>query len=229
MRETRELPAVELRASVREFFADDVSERKIHVVAAEQDVIADCCSLQIHVAVAFRDRDRRKVTGAAADVDDEHHVARPELTPKAVTARGQPRVERGLRFLEQGDALETDGFRRLHGELARSRIERRRDREDHFFRAEQHALARTKRFGEMVEVAKGCFHGRNFLDVFRGVQRQQRLATIRAHVGKPALGARDGTSRRFGGARACVVSDRGFRRTPRQRELAFALVRKIQE
>ena len=59
--------------------AHRVRERQVHVVAAEQDVIADRDPLEGERAALLADRDQREVGGAAADVADEHDVADPDL------------------------------------------------------------------------------------------------------------------------------------------------------
>ena len=69
---------------------DDVREREVHVVAAEQDVVADRDAVQLEVAVALEHRDQREVAGAAADVDDEDDVARPHLLAPAAAAGLDP-------------------------------------------------------------------------------------------------------------------------------------------
>ena len=55
--------------------AHGVRQRQVHVVAAEQDVIADGDALEREVAVGLADGDQREVGGAAADVADQHDVA----------------------------------------------------------------------------------------------------------------------------------------------------------
>ena len=54
-------------------------EREVHVVAAEQDVLADRDALEREVAVALRDGDQAEVGGAAADVAHEDQVADARL------------------------------------------------------------------------------------------------------------------------------------------------------
>ena len=61
-------------------------EREVHVVAAEQDVVADRDAMQFQVAFALDDGDQREVGGAAADVDDEDDVADLHLLAPAAAA-----------------------------------------------------------------------------------------------------------------------------------------------
>jgi hypothetical protein len=78
-----QLPGVELAALRRELAGDGIGQRQVHVVAAEQDVLADRDAVQFEVAVAFEHGDQREVAGAAADIDDQDDVARPHLLAPA--------------------------------------------------------------------------------------------------------------------------------------------------
>ena len=73
--EAAKLPLVELGTLAGEPFAHPVGEGQVHVVAAEQDVIADRDALQGEPAALLADRDQAEVGGAAADVADQHQVA----------------------------------------------------------------------------------------------------------------------------------------------------------
>ena len=55
-------------------------ERQVHVVAAEQDVIADRDALEREIAVVFADENQAEVGRAAADVAHEHEIADAELS-----------------------------------------------------------------------------------------------------------------------------------------------------
>ena len=56
-----------------------IGEREVHVVAAEQDVVADGDALERQRALLLVDRDQGEVGGAAADVAHQHDVAGAEL------------------------------------------------------------------------------------------------------------------------------------------------------
>ena len=85
-------------------------EREIHVVAAEQDVLSDCDALKAKLAAFFRYRDQRKVSGAAADIDDEDQIAYPDLLAP-VRVAFDPRIKSCLRFFEKDDVLVARLFR----------------------------------------------------------------------------------------------------------------------
>ena len=86
-----------------------MGEGEVHVVAAEEDVIADGDTRELERALLLHRGDGGEVGGASADVDDEDHVAHLEVTAPVLTARGDPGVERGLRLFEQGQVLEAGG------------------------------------------------------------------------------------------------------------------------
>ena len=103
----------------------------------------------------FAHGDQREVAGAAADVDDQDHVADLHLLAEAAARAGDPAVERGLRLLEQhrlGQAREPRGLGR---QLARGRIERRRHRDRHelLARAARPACSWSQARAQVLEVA----------------------------------------------------------------------------
>ena len=87
-------------------------ERQVHVVAAEQDVLADGHALKRELAVLLGDGDQGEVGRAAADVADEDEVADLDPLAPAVALRVEPGVEGGLRLFEQRDVLEPGGLGR---------------------------------------------------------------------------------------------------------------------
>ena len=120
------MPGVEFFAFGGEPLIDRVSERQIHVVATQQDVVADGDTSERHVAVLGGHSNERKVGGAAADVHDQHHVAGLDLFAEAFAHLLNPRVERRLRFFNQRDVWQAGLLRGFHREVARGGIERRR-------------------------------------------------------------------------------------------------------
>ena len=67
-------------------------EREVHVVAAEQDVLADGDALEREVAVLLGHRDQAEVGGAAADVADEDEIL--PNTPEDSVRRFEPTLIR---------------------------------------------------------------------------------------------------------------------------------------
>ena len=107
-----------------------MGQGQIHVVAAEQHVIADRDARQHQLPGFLADRDEGEIRSAAADVADQHDVADFDLLAPFVMARLDPGIERRLRLLQKGDALQPRRLRRLDGQLARHRVEGRRHRQD---------------------------------------------------------------------------------------------------
>src|SRR5262249_3276243 len=134
--EAAKLPFVELRALRGEALANDVREREVHVVAAEEDVIADGLPLEDEGAPILADRDGRQIRRAAADGAGEHAVADAALRSPCAARRGEPCVERGLRLLDEMHGRKTCLRRGADGEIARGGVERRGDREVDVLRRE---------------------------------------------------------------------------------------------
>ena len=126
-----QLPGVDAMAFPLEALLHDAREREVHVVAAEQDVIADRDALEREVAVVLADGDQAEVGRAAADVAHEHQVADAKLPAPALARAVDPRVEGGLRLLEQRDVREAGVGRGAKRQLARLRVERAGHGEEH--------------------------------------------------------------------------------------------------
>ncbi len=196
-------------------------------------MIADRHAHELERAVLLDGRDRREIGGPAAHVDDEDHVARLELLAPAVAHRLEPRVERGLRLLEQHCVIEARGPRGLHGELARRGIERRGHGEDDVLLGELQPLfleLLIEDLPEVLEVAPRRLHGRDLLHVLRRADGQDAHVPVHAAVREPALRARHEPRGRLhpAGARVLPDDERAIR-VPRQGLRPLALVREIQE
>src|SRR4051794_26342204 len=95
------LPRVDAMPFAFETLLRNAGQRQIHVVAAEQDVIANGDALQREIPVLLADQNQTEVGRAAADIADQHQVAGAELPPPAVTGAVDPRIARRLWLLEQ--------------------------------------------------------------------------------------------------------------------------------
>ena len=101
-----QLPRVDLVSGRFETLLQQTGQREIHVVAAEQDVLADSDALERELTLPLRYRDQAEVRGSAADIADQHQIADLDPAPPLVAKRVQPGIERRLRFFEQRDAFE---------------------------------------------------------------------------------------------------------------------------
>ena len=117
-----ELHCVELRAFALQLRLDHASERKVHVVAAEQDVFANGDTVECQLAVLLFDGDQREVGCAAADVDDEDEIADRDLLAP-VRIGFDPRVEGCLWLFEKNQVLVSGLLRRMRREFTCNRIE----------------------------------------------------------------------------------------------------------
>ncbi len=229
------LPAVDLLALGDELLPDDVGEGEVHVVAAEQDVIADGHAGQLQGAVLLERGDGREIGGAAADVDDQDDVADLDLLAPSVAVPLDPGVERGLRLLEQGDVLDARGGRGLDRQLARRGVERCRHGEHNLLLREGHVRiglgeAVVPRLGEVLEVAPRGLDGGDLLDVLGRADGERGAAAVDAGVAEPALGAGDEAGGRLDAAGAGVLADgEAARRVPGQGLGALALVGDVEE
>jgi len=154
--ERGELPGVDVGAVALELLTDEVRQRQVHVVATEQDVLTDRDPARLEPPILRVEQDGREIGGAAADIDDEHDVANPELRPPGVPAAVEPGVECRLRLLEQRELVQTGGERRLHRVLARGGVERRRHGQDDILIAERSTvgIAGAKRLADVLEDAE---------------------------------------------------------------------------
>ena len=158
------------------------------------------------VAVGCRRRDQREVGRAAADVDDQDQRRRRRAPPSPVAlVRGEPRVERGLRLLEQRDvAAARLRARAATRELARDLVERRRHGEHDVLRrrAARRDAPRPTRRGGARGSAPTPSTGESCGTSSAGAPRQDRGACGRRRRGR----ATTSPTRRAGPARARLAS-----------------------
>ena len=169
-----QLPRVDTMARGFEPALQKTREREIHVVAAEQDVIADGDAFERQLAVAFGDGDQAEVRRAAADVAHEHEVADFDAPAPLLPARVEPGVECRLGLFEQRDVLEPRALRGSQRQLARLLVERRRNGEQHLLVCEcvlDAAVSHTgvERGGQMSQVSRGGVDRRNALNILGAI------------------------------------------------------------
>ncbi len=78
-----------------------IGQRQVHVVAAQQDVLADGQARQGQVAPFVGHGDQGEVGRPAADVADQDDVADLDLLAPFLALDGEPGVKGGLRLLEE--------------------------------------------------------------------------------------------------------------------------------
>ncbi len=111
---------------------DEVGQGQVHVVAADQQVIAHGHAAQHQFAAFFGHGHQREVGRAAAHVADQQRIAQLQGPPPAVAAVGQPGIDGRLRLFEQDQVVGQPGCQgRLAGQLAGAGVERGRHGQHH--------------------------------------------------------------------------------------------------
>ena len=122
-----QLPRIQMVPLFHEALLHDTCEREIHVVATEQNVIADCDTLQRKVAGVLSDQDQTEIGRPPADVAHEEQIAHAKFLAPEVARTRDPRIAGGLRLLEQSDARKTGLGRGAKRQLAGLFVERCRN------------------------------------------------------------------------------------------------------
>ena len=194
----------QLRAG-REFFLEKMGEGEIEVVAAEKKVVAHGDTVQARQGrVGFLLGGKEAEVGrAAADIDDED---------VGFCARGgevgllQPRVERGLRLLEQdrgfGKARAARGFQ---GELLRGWVERCRDGDREVLVGQRGVgMNLVPRGGELLEKCGEGLDGAELIvrGNLAGAEREEFRAAVGGVMDEPGFCGMDDAAGDFGRAGA---------------------------
>ena len=189
------------------------AKRQVHVVAAEQDVLAYGHALQVQIAVLLRHLDQTEVGGAAAHVADQDRLADLHLlTPVALVGR-QPGVERGLRLFQQRESVQPRHLRRLHGQFAGNGVEGGRHGQVDGLPLQPGRWVVLRHLivpgvTQMCKETRDRFHRREPARVVGRIPGQDGLRAVHAAVGEPRLGRRNETGRQFGAAFAGIFAGR---------------------
>ena len=170
---------------------DRTGERNVHVVAAEQEVLAHCDALEPQLAAARPRRDQRQVGRAAADVDHEDERMRRHARPPLLLVRHEPGVEGGLRLLEENDVREARLARRGERQLARHLVERGGHREHHVLRGERLGEARVPCLAQVAEDAGRGVDGRDARHALGRAPGEDRRRPVDPAMAEPRLGRGD--------------------------------------
>ena len=175
---------------------DRIGQGQVHVVATQEDVLADSQTGECEVAPLVGHGDQGEVGRAAADVADQDDVADLDMLPPPVALGGKPGIEGRLGLLQERDLLEPGLARGLHGQLAGHGVERGGD-------GEQHLLVLQPLIGllagdpgvpdvaEMLEIGRRRVDRRDLRHTFQRGPGQDRAAAIDPGVRQPALGRAD--------------------------------------
>ena len=173
----------------------ELGKGEVHVVAAQEQMIADRLANEADFALLLDRLDQAEVAGAAADIDDETAGARLQAANFLGRVDRQPAVKRGLRLFEQRQVLQSRPPSRLDGQVPGDIIERSRHRQHHglvfhsiFIAVASHRVVPA--FDHVLQIARGSLNRRNALDISRGAPGQQRRRPVHAGVAQPGLGGR---------------------------------------
>jgi len=184
------LPWIQFDALVAERLRRLISQRQVHVVAANQQMVAHGLALQDQFPFFLGDFDQRKIRRPAADVTDQQHVVQFQRATPAVAQRIEPSIDGCLRFFQQQQAAWQAGSQgRFAGQIASRRVERCGHRQHDELVRQRHIGKRLlPRGDQMFQVAACGGHRRDLGDARRRVPRQDLAAAIDSCMTQPRLG-----------------------------------------
>ena len=163
-----------------------LGESEVHVVAPEQQMVADGLAEKAELAVLLVRLDQAEIGCTAADVDDETEIAGPDAGGVLDGMTCEPAIKCRLRFFEQGEVGETSLAGGVDGEIAGHVVERGGDGENDLLVL--HRLGRmtgVPGIDEMFQIARRRLDRRDARDLRRRGPRQQRGGAIDAAVTEP--------------------------------------------
>ena len=174
-----------------------MGQRQIEIVAPQNQMIADRHAMKLHDSiVTLAHADQCEVCRAAANVADQDLLTGRHQPIPRLRMLINPGVKRGLRFLNQDDAVQAGLSSGLHGQLARHFIERGRERQHEvLFSQRMPGKLRVPRLAEMQQIPGTDRDGRQPSDVFGPLPRQQLGRAIDSVVTEPRLGRGDHPAR----------------------------------
>ncbi len=94
----------------RETLLQNTRERQVHVVAAQQKVVANRNTFQREFAIFLRDENEAEIRSAAADIAYQNEVSNVNAAAPALTLALKPRIKSCLRLFQQCDLRESTLF-----------------------------------------------------------------------------------------------------------------------
>ena len=188
---------------------DQVGQRQVHIVAAQDQVVAHADAGERRLAIFRFDLDQAEVGGAAADVGHQHQARLAQVFAQVRAMPVQPVVQRGLRFFQQANIRQAGLFRRLQRQRTRAFVERGGNREHDLLAFEQlFGKAGVPCGAQVGQVAGAGRHRRHLGHITFGAPGQDRRHAVDARVRQPALGAGHQAPRRGRAERACQAAER---------------------
>src|ERR1022692_2153886 len=122
--QTEEVVGINLMALGFQSLLQQSRERQVHIVATQQNVIADCYPLERQIAALFRDRNQAEIRRASTNVAYQNQIADLDSLAPTIALGLEPSVKRSLRFLQKGHVLQTCFFWGAQGQFTSLFIER---------------------------------------------------------------------------------------------------------
>src|SRR5262249_5730476 len=101
MPQSLQLPYIDAIAQRFQALLQKARQRQVHVVATQQDVVADGDAFQRQFATLFGNHNKAEISRATADVAHENEVADFDAVAPGCTPAFQPSLKGRLRFFDQ--------------------------------------------------------------------------------------------------------------------------------
>ena len=131
MPQSLQLPGIDAVARGFKALLQNARQRQVHVIAAQQDVVANGNAFQRQFAIFFGNRNEAEIRRAATDVAHKNEVADLDSAAPGVTLAFKPRVKGRLGLFQQRDVPITGLFGGPPGQLACVLVERSGHSEQH--------------------------------------------------------------------------------------------------
>jgi hypothetical protein len=172
---------------------DQVGQRQVHIVAAQDQVVADADARQGRLrcgrAVLQFHLDQAEVGGAAADVGHQHQARAGQFGGEGVAMAVQPVVQRRLRLFQQPQPPQAGQARGLQRECARAFVEGGGNGEHQvLLRQGTIGMARVPGRAQIGQVAGAGRQRRDLRHLAWCAPGQDGRGAVDAVVRQPALG-----------------------------------------
>src|SRR5579863_1804871 len=107
MPQTVQLPCINAMAVGFQPLLHHPGECQIHVVAAQQNVVADGYAFQYQLPILLRYGDQAEVRCSSSDIADQDQVADLDTFAPAITLALEPGVKGSLGLFKQGDVFQS--------------------------------------------------------------------------------------------------------------------------
>jgi len=167
-------------------------QRQVHIVAAEDQVVAHAAARQSRFALLIEvDIDQAEVGSAAAHVHHQDAARVCQLRVQVVAVAVQKIIKSGLRFFHQPERGQAGQLRRCQREGAGAFVERGGNGQHQFLAFQRGAgKARIPGRAHMGQVAGAGGHRRNPGHVALSAPGQDGCMAVDIGMRQPALGAR---------------------------------------